>query len=134
MRKCIESMSEQKRKEMKRRDAERKREKRAAEKLKRNGGEYKTQAALGKARSKAMKALPSDPPQVSYKVQELIKFERCNLMLIIYKLFNRAQEVAIGVLKLVNKAVGICIFFNQYNAREKTTSLCLNWVDLAKIS
>ena len=54
-------MSEQKRKEMKRRDAERKREKRAAEKLKRNGGEYKTQAALGKARSKAMKALPSDP-------------------------------------------------------------------------
>ena len=53
MRKCIESMSEQKRKEM--------REKRAAEKLKRNGGEYKTQAALGKARSKAMKALPSDP-------------------------------------------------------------------------
>ena len=55
------SMSEQKRKEMKRRDAERKREKRAAEKLKRNGGEYKTQAALGKARSKAMKALPSDP-------------------------------------------------------------------------
>ena len=61
MRKCIESMSEQKRKEMKRRDAERKREKRAAEKLKRNGGEYKTQAALGKARSKAMKALPSDP-------------------------------------------------------------------------
>ena len=62
MRKCIESMSEQKRKEMRRRDAERKREKRAAEKLKRNGGEYKTQAALGKARSKAMKALPSDPP------------------------------------------------------------------------
>ena len=34
MRRCIESMSEQKRKEMKRRDAERKREKRAAEKLK----------------------------------------------------------------------------------------------------
>ena len=61
MRRCIESMSEQKRKEMKRRDAERKREKRAAEKLKRNGGEYKTQAALGKARSKVMKALPSDP-------------------------------------------------------------------------
>ena len=62
MRKCIESMSEQKRKEMRRRDAERKREKRAAEKLKRNGGEYKTQAALGKARSKAINALPSDPP------------------------------------------------------------------------
>ena len=60
-RKCIDSISEQRRKEMKRRDAERKREKRAAEKLKRNGGEYKTQAALGKARSKAMKALPSDP-------------------------------------------------------------------------
>ena len=77
MRKCIESMSEQKRKEMRRRDAERKREKRAAEKLKRNGGEYKTQAALGKARSKVMKALPSDP------TGELIKFESCNLMLII---------------------------------------------------
>ena len=27
-------------------------------------------------------------------------------MLIIFELFNRAQEVAIGVLKLVNKAVG----------------------------
>ena len=51
MRRCIESMSEQKRKEMKRRDAERKREKRAAEKLNRTGGEYKKHAALGKARS-----------------------------------------------------------------------------------
>ena len=48
MRKCIESMSEQKRKEMRRRDAERKREKRAAEKLKRNGGEYKTQANISR--------------------------------------------------------------------------------------
>ena len=56
-------------------------------------------------------------------------------MLIIFELFNRAQEVAIGVLKLVNKAVGICTFFvNQYNAREKTTSLSFEWVDLAKIS
>ena len=54
-RKCIDSMSEQKREEMKRRDRERKREKRAAEKLNHTGGEYKTQAALGKARSKAMK-------------------------------------------------------------------------------
>ena len=27
-------------------------------------------------------------------------------MLIIFELFNRAQEVAMGVLKLVNKAVG----------------------------
>ena len=39
MRKCIRSMSEQKRKEIRRRDAERKREKRAAEKLKRNGAD-----------------------------------------------------------------------------------------------
>ena len=77
MRKCIESMSEQKRKEMKRRDAERKREKRAAEKLKRNGGEYKTQAALGKARSKAMKALPSDPP---FYFQFAIKKKLCEVL------------------------------------------------------
>ena len=54
-------MSKQKREQINRRDRERKREKGAAEKLNRTGGEYKTQAALGKARSKAMKALPSDP-------------------------------------------------------------------------
>ena len=56
--------------------------KKAADKLNRTGGEYKTQAALGKARSKAMTALPSDP-LLSYNVLELIKFESCNLMLII---------------------------------------------------
>ena len=81
-RKCIDSMSEQKREAMKRKDRERKREKRAAEKLNCTAGEYKSQAALGKARSKAMKALPSDP-LLSYKVIELIKFESYNLMLII---------------------------------------------------
>ena len=57
----MDSMSEQKREEMNRRYRERKREKRVAEKLNQTVGEYKTQAALGKARSKAMKALPSDP-------------------------------------------------------------------------
>ena len=60
-RKCIDSMSEQKREEMKRRDRERKRERRTGEKLNRTGGGYKTQAALGKARSEAMKDLPSYP-------------------------------------------------------------------------
>ena len=53
------------REEMKRRDRERKRERRAGKKLNRTGGGYKTQAALGKARSKArskaMNALPSYP-------------------------------------------------------------------------
>ena len=45
-RKCIDSMSEQKREEMKRRDRERKREKRVAEKLNHTSGEYKMQAAF----------------------------------------------------------------------------------------
>ena len=59
--KFIDNMSEQKREEIKRKDRERKRQKREAEKLNRPGLEYKTRAALGKAKSKALKALPSDP-------------------------------------------------------------------------
>ena len=54
-------ISEQKQEEMRKKDKERKREKRAAEKRARPAETYKTGAALGKAQSKAMKALPADP-------------------------------------------------------------------------
>ena len=54
--KFIDNMSEQKREEMKRKDRERKRQKREAEKLNRPGLEYKTRAALGKAKTKALQS------------------------------------------------------------------------------
>ena len=73
-------ISEQKQEEMRKKDKERKREKRAAEKRARPAETYKTGAALGKAQSKAMKALPADP--------------------------QRAQEVVMGLMRIVDKAVG----------------------------
>ena len=73
----MDRMSEQKKEEMRKKDKERKREKRAAEK---RDHPIETGAALGKAQSWAMKAGPADP--------------------------QRAQEVVMGLMRRVDKAVG----------------------------
>ena len=76
----MDRMSEQQQEEMRKRDRERKREQRAAAKKDLLPETYKTGAALGKAQSRAMKALPADP--------------------------QRAQEVVVGLMRIVDRAVG----------------------------
>ena len=75
-------MSEAARDNMRKKDKERKQRKReelAKEKENEERTTYKTPAALGKAQTKAMKALPSDP--------------------------QRAQEVVMGMKKMLDKTV-----------------------------
>ena len=76
-------MSEAARDNLRKKDKERKQRKReelAKEKENKERTTYKTPAALGKAQTKAMKALPSDP--------------------------QRAQEVVMGMKKMLDKTVG----------------------------
>ena len=81
----LERMSEAARDELRRKDRERKKKQRAESRERKaleekEESSYKTPAALGKAQTKAMRALPSDP--------------------------ERAQEVVSGLQRIVDKAVG----------------------------
>ena len=81
--KSFDSLSKEQEDKIKRKDRERKKASREAAKLKKQKTvkpKYKTPAALGKAKSKVLKALPDDP--------------------------ERAQEVVDGIKRMLDKKVG----------------------------